>query len=90
MEKVTIAREDKTLALSIDPAIADDMELFEDLTALDAGEYKHLPRLIERILGAEQKTALYDFLRNDAGRVPMEPVMTAVAEIFEQIQNGKK
>lgn len=90
MEDITLEREGKTLALSIDPAALDDMELYEDLLALDEGKVHHLPRVVGRLLGAEQKAALYDLLRTNTGRVSTSDVTSALEEIFDKVKNGKK
>ncbi len=90
MENITLEREGKTLALSVAPDDLNDMELFEDLCALDEGKAHFLPRVVRRFLGEEQKTALYEFLRGDDGRVTIAAVSAAILEIFEQVNSAKK
>lgn len=63
----------------------DDMELLEDIGAVQDGNTFKVPSVIRRMLGDEQKKALYDHLRNDAGRVPTEAVYDTMGEIFELI-----
>lgn len=62
---------------------ADDMELLELLEELDGGNMRPLPQVLERLLGKEQKKALYDFYRTD-GRVSIEKM----AEVTVEILNG--
>ena len=62
----------------LDPAVANDMELLEDLAGWDAGNLVCVPKALERLLGKEQKKALYDHLRGEDGRVPTDKVMAEV------------
>lgn len=66
----------------------DDMELLEGLIALDKGQYNQLPETITALLGAEQKTALYDHCRSEKGRVSAKKVMAAVGEMFKAVKDG--
>ena len=59
-----------------------DMELLEDLGRLE-DDPTLLPGIIRKILGEDQKKALYNFLRDPkTGRGPIEAVSETVAEIF--------
>ena len=73
----------------LDPAIANDMELLEDLAGWDDGNLVCVPRAIERLLGKEQKDALYNHLRGEDGRVPTDKVMAEVIEIFNSTKETK-
>lgn len=66
----------------IDKAIADDMEIFELIEQLDEGNTTALPKLLNRLLGESQKKALYDHVRNEAGRVPIEAAFAEIKEIL--------
>lgn len=68
----------------IDPEAYDDMEMIDDLAALDAGDGGALLRVSDRLLGAEGKRALYDHLRDDRGRVPRKAFGEAMAEIIRE------
>ena len=59
-----------------------DMEFIELIAAADENPLKY-PALIERMLGKEQKDALYEHCRNDKGRVPVDAVKKEIDEIFE-------
>lgn len=63
---------------------ADDMELLELIEDLDGGNLYPLPKVLERLLGKEQKTALYDFYRALDGRVSIK----RMAEVMAEILNG--
>lgn len=72
----------------VDESALNDMELLEDLIALDEGDGKRLPAIITRLLGEEGKRALYDHVRED-GRVPIDKATAAVLEIMKGLQAGK-
>lgn len=75
---------------TVDKDATNDMELLEDLVRLDSGDVAVLPEVLEKLVGATQKKDLYNHVRNESGRVPMEPLMTEIKEIFEackQIKN---
>lgn len=76
-------------AFEVDEAVANDMELFEALCDLDNGDATAVVPVCRIILG-KQKKALYDHLRNEAGRVPVDRVTEEVVDIFSALQNGKK
>lgn len=66
----------------IDEAIADDLELLEDIARADK-DVSVFPSVLEKILGAEQKKTLYDHLRDGNGRVSTK----AAVEEFTEIMN---
>lgn len=68
----------------LDEAVLDDMELFDAATELERGRVTALSVITEKLLGP-QKKALYDSLRDDAGRVPMTAATAAVMEIMNQL-----
>ena len=59
-----------------------DMEFIELMAAAEENPLKY-PALIERMIGKEQKDALYEHCRNDKGRVPVDVVKKEIDEIFE-------
>lgn len=64
----------------IDEAKFNDMELFEDLVALEGGQMRRLPSAVGKIMG-EDKKRLYDHLRGPEGVVPMDAVLRELLEI---------
>lgn len=76
-------------AFEVDEAICDDMELFEALTDLDAGDTTAVVPVCRKILGG-QKAALYDHLRGPDGRVPVSKVADEIADILAAFKAGKK
>ena len=78
-------------AFEIDESIGDDMEFVEALAAVDDNPLQ-MPKVLEGALGKEQKTKLYDHVRNDKGKVPIEKVLEEFVEILnkagEQTKNS--
>lgn len=65
-----------------------DMELLDLLADLDDNPAL-VGKVLTRLLGKEQKKALYDSVRDDNGRVPIDKVTQALIDIFNSVQNGK-
>lgn len=59
----------------------DDMELVDTMAEIDENPLL-MPKLCKMLLGEEQKKRLYDHLRSDDGRVPIEATTNAIQEIF--------
>ena len=59
----------------------DDMELVDIMAEIDENPLL-MPKLCKMLLGDEQKKRLYDHLRSEDGRVPIEATTTAIQEIF--------
>lgn len=68
----------------LDEGCFDDMELFDALMAMQAGDGTQLPKVVDKIMG-DAKPALYDSLRDEKGRVPAKGVSEAIAEIIQQL-----
>jgi len=69
--------------------IANDMELFEALSDLDGGDYSALVPVCRIVLGT-QKKALYEHLRKQYGKVPIDKVYEEITDIFGALKDGKK
>ena len=59
----------------------DDMELVDIMAEIDENPLL-MPKLCKMLLGEEQKKRLYDHLRSEDGRVPIEATTIAIEEIF--------
>lgn len=86
MKKITL---ECGLSLEIDERILNDMELVDDMAQADDGDPTGLSRLVLRLLGSDQRKALYKQLRTD-GIVPTDKVLEAVKEIFEKLGEAGK
>ena len=62
----------------IDEATFNDMELLELLVDADNGNYLAISKVLDIILGQDQKKKLYDHVRNDNGRVQIDLVTNEV------------
>ena len=65
------------------------MELFEALCDLDGGDARAIVPMCRIVLG-EQKKALYEHLRAEYGRVPVDKVAEEITDIIGALKNGKK
>lgn len=70
--------------ISMNPDVADNMELLDALAqANDDGI--SIVKVANMLLGTDDKRRLYDHLRTDDGRVPMEPFMAEIEEILNSL-----
>jgi len=67
----------------VDESVFDDMELLDDLAESQNEDPLKISFVLKKILGEDQRKRLYDHLRNEAGRVPVEETMDAILEIME-------
>ncbi len=58
-----------------------DFELIEEFAELDNNPLL-LPRILERLLGKEQKANLYEHVRDEDGIVPIDLITDEMMEIF--------
>lgn len=86
MKKIKL---DCGVTINIDEKDMSNMELLDELVAVDEGETAALTRIFRLIMSKEDKKALYDALRED-GRVPVEKVIYALKELFDKIGEAGK
>ena len=65
----------------IDEVDLNDMEFIELMAEAEENPLKY-PKMVERMLGKEQKKKLYDHVRTKEGRVPPDAIDEEVEEIF--------
>ena len=65
----------------IDEVDLNDMEFIELMAEAEENPLKY-PKMVERMLGKEQKKKLYDHVRPKEGRVPPDAIDKEVEEIF--------
>lgn len=80
---------DNGFKATIDESLFDDMRFIEMLGELESKPLT-IGAVTKKILGAEQKEALYSFLETESGRVPVEACTACITEIMEKCANGKK
>ena len=74
----------------VDKKQMDDMELVDKTAEADAGNPLAVSAVIEKVLGKEQKAKLYNHLRNEDGRVPIEKVGEEIVEIITSLGSEGK
>lgn len=77
------------LNLKVKDSVMDNMELLDDLVALDEGNGYAISRVLSRMLDPAEKKKLYDHLRVD-GVTRVTDVVQAMREIFDKLgETGK-
>lgn len=66
---------------TIKPECLEDMELIELLAVID-DEPLVITKVLDKILGEDMKKKLYDHVREESGRVPVQAVSKELSEIF--------
>ena len=69
--------------IDVDEAMFNDMELFDSIAEVEKGHMLYLPEVAKKILG-DKKDELYDLLRTESGRVPVDEVSNQILEIIQQ------
>ena len=83
MKTITYCGANADFVIDLDEEIFDDMELIDDLAALDAGDGGALLRVTDKLLGPRKKE-LYDAIRDEHGRVPRKTFGEAMALIIRE------
>lgn len=77
-------------AFEVDENAFNDMEVVDVLSNEEMHATYKMSFLVSRVLGAKQKKALYDHLRDASGRVPVDAVEREMEDIFAAFgQQGK-
>lgn len=74
----------------VDDSVADDMEMVDALAEAQDSNPLAISTVVLKLLGPEQRKALYDSVRRKDGTVPVEEVSDAVLKIFESIGDAGK
>lgn len=86
MKKITL---DCGAEINIDEKDLGNMELLDELVAVDEGDTTALTHIFRLIMSKEDKKKLYDALREE-GRVPVAKVVAALKELFDKLgEQGK-
>ncbi len=73
-----------------DSVLLHDVEFLERFAASQKGSGLETFELIEQVLGAEQKAALYDHIRNEDGRVIVEDLTAELTDIFDVLGEAEE
>lgn len=84
------AKTESGFEFEIDEHRLDDMQMIDDLAAIDGGDWTAFPRTVERLIGKDGKVRLYDHLRTEDGRVPTEAFAHELADILKAAGDAQK
>lgn len=65
----------------VDKQVFDDMRLLDAVSEIDDNPAK-ISKVALLVLGKDQKNRLYDHIKLDNGRIPVEKASDEIAEIF--------
>lgn len=74
----------------VDTEVFNDMELIEAIAASEGDDPLRIVEVLERILGTEQKKALYESIRDENGRVRVDAVEEAINEIMTAVSEDSE
>ena len=72
-----------------DEGSLDDYELLEMLCQIDEGEIAPIFKMVNRLLGKEQKEKLMEHIRDQSGRVSATKMINETMGIINAIKEGK-
>lgn len=73
----------------LDDDVLDDYELLELFCQIDEGETSLTVKMVDTLLGEEQKERLKDHVRAKSGRVSAQRLLAEVTEILNSTKEGK-
>lgn len=73
----------------IDEEILDDYDFLELLCKIDEGETSLTTKMVDSLLGEEQKERLKNHVRMKSGRVSAKRLLEETMEIFSATKEGK-
>lgn len=73
----------------INEEILDDYDFLELLCKIDEGETTLVIKMVDHLLGTEQKEKLKEHVRTEAGRVSAKKLLEETMEIFNATKEGK-
>ena len=80
MKQITL---ENGFVISVDENVIDNMELVDALAEMkDDDDSLGISKVARLILGKKQRKALYDAVRTEDGRVPLNEISHAIEEIF--------
>lgn len=74
----------------VDDDALDNMELIDAMADAQEDNPAMFSKAVLILLGKDQRQKLYDHLRDESGRVPIEAVTNAFVEIFEALGDHGK
>lgn len=67
-----------------------DMELLDLIASISDGEVQNMSKAADKLLGKEQREKLYEHIRDENGRVPIDKFETEFGEIltYDKLKNS--
>lgn len=88
MKQITL---ENGFVISVDENVIDNMELVDALAEMkDDDDSLGISKVARLILGKKQRKALYDAVRTEDGRVPLNEISHAIEEIFAAFDDQGK
>ena len=72
----------------VDAELLNDMELLDAISDME-NNVLNLSKVVRKVLGESQRKALYDHVRDENGRVPVDAVSGEFVEILSGTKQGK-
>ena len=72
----------------VDAEMLNDMELLDAISDME-NDFLNLSKVVRKVLGEDQRKALYEHVRDEHGRVPVDAVSAEFVEILSGTQQGK-
>lgn len=69
--------------VSIDAEALDDFELMDDIARIEEGDITRATAVLRRLLSDDDRRALLDSCRNDAGKITIEAGVNALQALLE-------
>lgn len=73
-----------------DGRLMQNVEFLEEFAAVQSGDGLEVFNLIKRILGEDQKKALYEHIRDEEGIVPLKAMKDELADIFDALSEANE
>lgn len=74
----------------INEALKNDAEFLELFAKMSEGDSVYLFKMIERLLGSEQKAKLYEHCRAEDGTVPLDVLTAELLDIIAQLGKAEE
>mgnify|MGYP003261726227 CR=1 FL=1 len=88
MKQITL---ENGFVISVDENVIDNMELVDALADMkDDDDSLGISKVTRLLLGKKQRKALYDAVRTEDGRVPLNEISHAIEEIFAAFDDQGK
>lgn len=79
MKKITL---ENGLELEVNEQSMNNMELLDALEEMTEGNELAISKVVKLMLGKENRKKLYDYIRDEDGRVPLEIIDKCLTEIM--------